>query len=194
MSPFIVLASSSPRRFDLLRTSGYEVSARAPAVDESWNDSEAVDEYVLRMAREKCQAVAQQLKAENIAFDLIIAADTVCTIDGEMLGKPGNPETAREFLTRLSGRKHTVTSGYAVGRGDELKSGQVSSTVTFRKLTAAAIENYIATLEPLDKAGGYGIQGLGAALIQCVDGSFTNVVGLPLDEVEAAIEALSESS
>jgi len=180
----LVLASASPRRRELLRWLVTEYEVETALVDESPLPGERAPSLVARLARAKAEAVqARRPKA------WILAADTIVEIDGDMLGKPADAGEAVDMLRRLSGREHRVFTGFtllAPGDGDH-RGDTVESRVLFRELDTARIEGYVATGEPLDKAGSYAIQGRGAALIARVEGSFTNVIGLPLGEVGAVL-------
>lgn len=170
----LVLASSSPRRKLLLQSVGLALQVKAPEVDETAAPAEAPIPYALRVARAKAAAVDSPLP--------ILAADTVVALDGEILGKPQTPQHAQQMLAQLSGRTHHVHTAVVVRRGAHYDSQVVTTAVRFRYLSASEIETYVATGEPLDKAGAYGIQGHGGALVDQVEGSYTNVVGLPLAE------------
>jgi septum formation protein len=175
MPPRLVLASQSPRRRELLEQLGLALEVRPARTDESVLPGEAARDYVLRVAREKARAVPG---------DVVVAADTAVVLDGEVLGKPRDREDARRMLRALSGSAHEVLTGVCVRRpAVRLELAQVVSTaVRFAPLGAAAIEWYVSTGEPLDKAGAYAIQGAGGAFVLGVDGSVSNVVGLPLAE------------
>ncbi|HVG57495.1 MAG TPA: Maf family protein [Hyalangium sp.] len=172
----LVLASASPRRRDLLSQLGVQFTVAAADLDETPLDKEAADTYVLRLARAKAQAVAARFPGT-----WVLAADTTVALGTELLGKPGGPAEAREMLTRLSGRTHAVYTGVALaGRAQE--ATVVRTGVTFRTLSASEIDWYVSTGEPLDKAGAYAVQGKGGFLVAAVEGSPTNVIGLPLGE------------
>lgn len=175
MPPRLVLASQSPRRRELLEQLGLAPEVRPARTDESVLPGEAPRDYVLRVAREKARAVAG---------DVVLAADTAVVLRGEVLGKPGDAEDARRMLRALSGTAHEVLTGVCVRRAAvRLELAQVVATaVRFAPLAPAAIEWYVRTGEPLDKAGAYAIQGAGGAFVLGVDGSVSNVVGLPLAE------------
>jgi septum formation protein len=175
MPPRLVLASQSPRRRELLEQLGLAPEVRPARTDESVLPGEAPRDYVLRVAREKARAVEG---------DVVLAADTAVVLRGEVLGKPGGAEDARRMLRALSGSTHEVLTGVCVRRGAvRLELAQVVSTaVRFAPLAPAAIEWYVRTGEPLDKAGAYAIQGAGGAFVLGVEGSVSNVVGLPLAE------------
>ena len=174
----LVLASRSPRRFDLLTGMGFEFEV-VPA-DEgaekgvTHEDPHALPEIV---ARRKCDEVAAKHPSS-----IVVAADTVVILDGDILNKPADDEEAKRYLSRLSGRTHTVVTGVAVQRrsdGIDLAASEITR-VTFRELTEEEIAAYVATGEGRDKAGSYAVQGLGAGLIRSIDGCYYNVVGLPV--------------
>lgn len=179
----LVLASRSPRRADLLRQLGVDFSVRAAGIDETPLPGEAPADYVQRLARDKARAVD--------AGPAVLAADTTVVCDAAILGKPADRAEAEAMLRRLGGRRHTVLSGVCLrGHGRELLRS-VSTAVEFCPLTPALIAAYIDSGEPWDKAGGYGIQGLGGALVRRIDGSYSNVVGLPLCETREMLQALA---
>lgn len=153
----------------------------APHIDEAVRDGEAPEDYVKRLAEEKSRVPGLD------ASLIVVAADTSVVLNSEILGKPANVDEAGAMLGRLSGKEHEVLTGFAVRRGDFLHVEVVSTKVVFRHLSAQEIESYVSTKEPLDKAGAYGIQGIGSSLIDQIHGSFTNVIGLPLKEVLEAI-------
>jgi septum formation protein len=174
--PRIVLASSSPRRRDLLNLIGIEHEVRPADVDESMLQGETARAYAERLAREKAEAVAVDLAGAAI----VIGADTIVVIDGRVLGKPVNEQQAAAMLESLGGRTHTVITAVAVTAGSLTSSSVEEVTVTFRALTLDEIASYIATGEPMDKAGAYGIQGFGATIVERVEGDYFAVMGLPL--------------
>jgi septum formation protein len=179
----ILLASASPRRRELLERIGYILEICPSDVDETpFPDEDPVD-FAERMAAAKAAEYSGQAKK-----DLLVAADTVVHLEGEILGKPKTQTDAVRMLERLSGRTHTVTTGVCVGRRLR-KIFSVSTEVCFRHLKAEEIQAYVATGEPMDKAGAYGIQGQAAGFVLTVTGSYTNVVGLPLAEVVRALSA-----
>jgi septum formation protein len=148
---------------------------RAADLDESQRDGEAPEDYVLRLAIEKAEAQAHP-------GELVLAADTTVVLDGELLGKPADPEDARRMLGRIAGREHTVHTGVALfepARGRRAATVE-TSRVRMAPLTGEEIAWYVATGEPLDKAGSYAVQGLGAMFVEAVFGNYTNVVGLPI--------------
>lgn len=176
----VLLASRSPRRRELLLAAGVQVEVRAPDVDEAPAPDEPPAAMVMRLAIEKAGTVRTR-------DAVVVAADTAVVLDGAALGKPVDHEHAVGMLGCLSGRRHEVLTGFCVQRGRERLATVVTTEVWFRELSQAEIVGYVATGEPLDKAGAYGIQGVGGALIDRLKGSYTNVVGLPLAEVLAAI-------
>lgn len=178
--PRLVLASGSPRRFDLVSSLGLEPVVISPDVDETSRPGEAPAALVERLARQKA-AVATGLDSVGPA-DTVLAADTVVVVDERTLGKPGDPDTARAMLRSLSGRRHKVLTGVAVVRGDQSLSTVVETSVEFVDLDETAIEWYLDTGEPTDKAGAYAIQGSGGAFVRRIDGSASTVIGLPLAE------------
>lgn len=177
----LVLASSSPRRRELLEAEGYEIEVRVPDIDERAEPGESPQALVERLAREKALAVAA---ADT---EVVVAGDTVVVVAGEIIGKPRDAGDAVAILKRLSGTTHDVWSGFAVRRGGEVESGRVCTEVEFRTLTDGEIAEYVAGGEALDKAGAYGIQGVGGELVAEITGSYSNVVGLPVEEVVAAV-------
>jgi septum formation protein len=179
----LVLASASPRRRQLLAQAGLEFEIVESGIDEHRRDGESGPDFARRMACEKAAAVSlRRLDA------LVLGADTVVEIDGEILGKPLDPPQARAMLRKLSGRVHRVFTGFALAHaGQVVESAAIASGVRFRALSGAEVEQYIATNEPYDKAGGYAIQGDAGDFIAAVEGSTANVMGLPIDEVLAAL-------
>lgn len=185
MGQRLILASASPRRRTLLKEIGVRFAAVASDLPEISLAGEAPERFVERIAREKALAVA---RGHRDAW--VLAADTVVVAGEEMLGKPADAEDARRMLARLSGVEHRVLTGVALVApdGSICGSATVSTTVRFRVLTQEEIEAYVASGEPMDKAGAYAIQGGGAGFIEDVVGSYTNVVGLPLDEVRSLLD------
>ena len=172
----IVLASQSPRRKELLGRMGLEFVTQASKIDESAFDGLEARELVATLSREKAQWIARQLDGET----LVIGADTVVVRDGAALGKPKDAEDAVAMLLSLSGRDHQVCTGVTVCRGDRVLTQVEETQVTFRDLTEAEVRQYVSTGEPMDKAGAYGIQGLGGLLVEGIRGDYSNVVGLPV--------------
>jgi septum formation protein len=171
----IVLASGSPRRRQLLEMLRIPFRVIAPDVDEHVRAGEPPAEYVTRLSLAKAEAVAVQAPGE-----IVLAADTTVVLDGEIFGKPESPADAVGMLTRLQGRTHEVMTAVAVMRDTEAAQALDVSRVTFRPADQGVLAAYVATGEPLDKAGAYAIQGLGAPLIERVEGDFFGVMGLPL--------------
>jgi nucleoside triphosphate pyrophosphatase len=183
----LILASASPRRRELLQQIGVTHRCEPADIDESLRDQEKPAEYVLRMAREKAAAVAARHPGEDVA---VLAADTSVVIDEDVLGKPANRFDGLGMLARLSGRQHTVLTAICLQTPEgEVHSELVETGVDFVQLTREQCEAYLATDEPWDKAGGYGIQGLAGAFVSSIDGSYSNVVGLPLAETWRALSA-----
>jgi septum formation protein len=179
MADRIVLASTSPRRRELLQQIGLDFDIVPADIDESIRPGESPQEHVVRLSLAKAAKVAGQSKVEGRWF---IGSDTIVLLDNQILGKPRDDEDAKTMLRSLSGREHQVLSGYAlIDRKLERQHCEaVATRVRFRNLTDAEIERYIATGEPADKAGSYAIQGLGVCFVAAIEGSYTNVVGLPL--------------
>ncbi|MHB8755442.1 MAG: Maf family protein [Candidatus Acidiferrales bacterium] len=178
----LILASSSPRRAEILRNAGFDFEGIPAHIDESRRPGEPAAEYVRRLAEEKARTVARRL-ANNAASSsaFIIGADTVVVIGSETLGKPFSAAHAREMLRRLSGETHEVFTGLSVLQGNSAGRTVVETTrVTFAPLSEQEIEDYIATGEPFDKAGAYAIQGRGGKFISRIEGCYFNVMGLPL--------------
>ena len=176
----LVLASASPRRLELLRLAGLDPEVRAADVDESIRAEEDPGVYVARLARAKARAVAG---GRDEAVEAVLGADTTVVCDGVVMGKPRDAEEARRMLSRLNGRVHEVITGVAVtAGGPAVLEDRVLTRVQVAPLTAARIAAYVASGEPMGKAGGYAIQGRAAAFVERIEGSYTNVVGLPLVE------------
>lgn len=179
----LILASGSPRRRNLLTAAGIRFVIHESKIEETRRDSEEAVPFALRMAYEKALSVAKRFPRE-----LILAADTIVELDGEVLGKPADAADARRILRKLSNRTHRVVTAYAVARGGAIiESSPITSHVTFRALMDDEIEHYLTTGEPFDKAGAYGIQGMGADFIAAVEGDRSNVMGLPILEVLDAL-------
>ncbi len=185
----IVLASASPRRADLLTQVGIRFSVVPSRVPEDILPGESPEDHVERLSREKALEVASRAEVPGRWF---IGSDTIVLRDETILGKPHDAEEAAVMLRSLSGRSHRVLSGYAVCDREtgHCESAAVSTVVIFKELTEAEIAGYIASGEPMDKAGAYAIQGLGVFMVRRIEGSYTNVVGLPLCEVVEALERL----
>jgi septum formation protein len=177
-----VLASASPRRQELLRGIGLEFTVVPADVDESQHPDEKPVDYVERIAHDKAMAVVAKLGMGATGSIVVLAADTTVDVDGEILAKPDDDEDARRMLRILSGRTHQVHTAVVAWRISGLQTATVTTDVTFVELEAATIDWYLATGEHRDKAGAYGMQGAAGALVARVDGSPTNVIGLPLAE------------
>ena len=173
----LVLASASPRRRALLGQLGLSFEVSAADIDETPRQGEPATAYVLRLAQEKARVVAARAPGA-----WVLAADTTVALGDELFGKPRDAAEAREMLGRLSGRTHEVQTGVALAGPTGEHSTVVRTHVTFRRLSAGEIAWYAGTGEPLDKAGSYAIQGKGGFLVASVEGSPTNVIGLPLGE------------
>ncbi len=209
MAVQIILASSSPRRKELLERLGFTVKVIPSSVEEIRMDSESAENFVKRMARAKCLAVVERLQTTLYPTDAegntlrtgsprsvdtrwVIGADTVVVLGDQILGKPKDTAEAADMLHRLSGRKHRVISGFCIHDLKKNKEGvqAVSTEVTFKNLTSGEIDKYIAVGESMDKAGSYAIQGVGAYLCDSIVGSYTNVVGLPLCQMVEMMEEM----
>jgi len=171
----VVLASGSPRRRDLLNLIGISHEVRPANIDETMRSREAPRRHAERLAREKANAIA--VRDPDL---IVIGADTVVVINRKVLGKPTDAADAARMLGMLSGREHTVVTAVAVSRGRKLRSAVEEVRVKFRRLRDDEIEAYIATGEPMDKAGAYGIQGFGATIVERIEGDYFAVMGLPL--------------
>lgn len=180
----LVLASTSPRRAELLRQIGVTFRTLAVPVDESVVEGESASRYVERLALAKANAVLAGLDQSGC----VLGSDTAVVLDGRILGKPGGRDEAVAMLEALSGREHEVLTGVAVVKHQRARTCVVSTRVTFRPLGRAEIEAYWETGEPCDKAGGYGIQGLAAVFVSRMEGSYSGVVGLPLCETAQLLQ------
>ncbi len=178
----IYLASRSPRRGELLRQIGVDFEVLPSDIDESVVPGEAPEHYVLRLAREKAQACVLAITQRGLPPLPVLAADTTVCADGEILGKPDNDAHAASMLRMMSGRWHSVHTGVALALGDRVEVLLCSTQVEMKTLSEAEIAAYIATGEPRDKAGAYGIQGLAGAFVSRIEGSYTGVMGLPVFE------------
>lgn len=174
----ILLASASPRRRELLAGLGLNVKTHATDIDEAVGEGEDAQALVSRLAASKAAVVGARQSGS-----LVIAGDTVVVIDDEILNKPADAAENRAYLARLAGRTHEVYTGHALRIGERSDDVVVRTLVTFRQLDAEEIDNYVASGEGLDKAGGYAIQGRGAALVERIEGCYSNVVGLSLPTV-----------
>jgi septum formation protein len=193
MAMRLILASASPRRRELLAQAGYAFSVEAADLDESRREGEAADAYVRRLAQEKAQAVFAMHREEDGEI-VVLGADTSVVCDGEILGKPMHADDAMRMLRMLSGRTHKVLTGVAVATRAGVVSDVETTEVKFSRVPEAELAAYCATDEPLDKAGGYGIQGYAARWIPWIDGCYFNVMGLPIARVVRLIEEAFVSS
>jgi septum formation protein len=186
----IYLASRSPRRRDLLKQIGVsfelvllrEDPRRGPDVDETPLPDEPARDYALRVARTKAEVAAEQILRRGLLAYPVLAADTTVVHDEQIIGKPADAEDAERILSRLAGREHRVLTAIAVATRDHVDTRVSDSAVEFRALTRDEIRRYIATGEPLDKAGAYAVQGRAAAFVTRVSGSYSGIMGLPLAE------------
>lgn len=185
----LVLASASPRRRDILKTLGLSFEVKVSAVTEERRPGEGPEAYVRRLSTEKAADVLTAL-ANAAPSPFVLGADTTVVIDGEVLDKPRDDAEARVMITRLSGTTHQVLTGVALGRVGRGVFGAsvVRTNVRFRALETRTIDAYVASGEGRDKAGAYGIQGLGSGLVGAIEGSYFNVVGLPAAEVIVLLE------
>ncbi|HEY8570771.1 Maf family protein [Microbulbifer sp.] len=187
----LILASASPRRAELLQQIGVPFSVAATSVEERRGVDESPRDYVLRLAQEKSRAglaLAQQHAGADAAWSL--GADTIGVVDDQILEKPRDIADFTRMMRLMSGREHSVLTAVCLCGGEGEYSEVVETRVRFRELDRALIEGYWNTGEPQDKAGGYGIQGMGAVLVESIHGSYSNVVGLPL---EALVELLERA-
>lgn len=189
MAEQIVLASASPRRRELLTQIGLKFQVVPSRAEELVLPGETPEEHVIRLSIDKASDVAAQKEVEGRWF---IGSDTIVLCDGQILGKPADERHAAQMLRMLSGQEHRVLSGYAIldRQTGEQRAEAVSTKVRFRELTDAEIARYIASGEPADKAGAYAIQGLGVCFVAEIEGSYTNVVGLPLCRLTLALKQL----
>jgi septum formation protein len=186
----LVLASSSPRRAELLHAAGFEFDVVPPAIDERIRLGERPEDYVLRLASEKSAAAQSSAEMQDA---VVLGADTAVVVDAEILGKPEDDVDVARMLRLMSGRAHQVMTGVSARRSTREIREVVTTTVWFATLTAPEIEWYVASGEGRDKAGAYAIQGRAARFIPRIDGSYSNVVGLPIGLVYALISKLSSS-
>jgi septum formation protein len=170
----LVLASQSPRRAEILRQAGIPFVVRPANVDESVIPGEAPTAYVERLAFAKACA------AQALSEETVLGADTTVVIDGEILAKPEDAADARRMLSLLAGRQHEVLTGICLKRGDTVIGDHAITRVRFAPMTTREIDDYVASGEPMDKAGAYGIQGLASKFIESIEGCYFNVVGLPV--------------
>ncbi len=175
--PRILLASASPRRREILKSLGWSFEVAPSGVDETLLPDEPPGDAAERLARAKAEAV---LAARNDDGAIVVAADTLVVLEGKALGKPADREDSRRMLSALAGRRHEVVTGVALARNSHLLSGREITIVSFAPMTLAEIDWYAATGEPDDKAGAYALQGIGGLFVESIEGSPSNVVGLPV--------------
>lgn len=194
MRSTLILASQSPRRAELLRQLGVEFTVRPAHLDETQRVHEPPEKYVQRMALEKAGAVAAALTKDRIADcgDIaeycVLGADTTVIVDGHSLGKPADAADAKAMLTRLGGRAHSVVTAICLIGSAGRRVCCVETVVEFCELSSSTLDAYIHSGEPFDKAGAYAIQGLAGAFVMRIEGSYSNVVGLPLLETRGLLE------
>lgn len=174
----ILLASASPRRKELISRLGLDFEVLVPLVDETIQSGEAPSRYCSRLSEDKAESVRHEHPEA-----LIIAADTVVVIEGKILGKPLDKQEAYEHLMLLQGAMHEVYTGYTVIRGTKTITRAIRTNVYFRNMSPEEISWYVSTEEPMDKAGSYGLQGIGSIFVDRIEGSYTNVIGLPLSDL-----------
>lgn len=183
----LVLASASPRRAELLSAAGFAFDVMPADVDETPGPTESAETYTLRVARDKARRVAASIGDPAAA---VLSADTEVVADARILGKPATPDDAAGMLRLLSGRAHDVLTAVVVRAGGRERSEVVTTRVEFTPMSDADIARYVATGEPMGKAGAYAIQGYAARFIDRIDGSWSNVVGLPIHAVQRLLRQL----
>jgi septum formation protein len=186
MKPVLILASQSPRRKELLSQLGYQFQTIAADIDESIRDNESPNDYVLRLAIEKAKVVAENQKANSI----VLGSDTSVIFDQHILGKPETIDDCCKQLLMLSNNTHQVLTAIAAIKNNKIYSAIISTEVTFKVLSIEEIQRYWHTGEPQDKAGSYGIQGIGGQFVTQINGSYSAVVGLPLYETAKLLAEL----
>lgn len=185
----LLLASSSPRRSELLKMAGYEFTVVPANVSETFLHGTPPMQIVEQLSARKAQAVAKQHPEATV-----LAADTVVVFKGRILGKPKDAEAAKAMLKLLSANVHQVYTGYTVISGKKLINGHECTSVEFYTLSQSEIDAYIETEEPFDKAGAYGIQGRGALFVKRINGDYYNIVGLPIAKIHRILTGLQEKS
>ena len=183
-----MLASKSPRRAELLAAAGIEFTVRVADIDETPREFEPARDYVLRVAEEKARAV------QAAADEIVLAADTTVVLAGQILGKPEDEAEAVRMLRALAGKRHEVMTGVCMQHRDRVVTELAATAVWFNPMTQGDIDDYVASGEPMDKAGAYGIQGLASKFIERIDGSYSNVVGLPAALVWRLLKTISARS
>jgi septum formation protein len=184
----LVLASQSPRRSEILRQAGISFTVRTAPVDESPLPGEPPEDYVQRVAERKARAVPR------VADEIVLGADTTVVVNGEMLGKPVDTADARRMIAMLEGRHHRVMTGICLLRGAEIVRDCAITQVWFAPMSAAEIDEYAASGEPMDKAGAYAIQGLASKYVEKIEGCYFNVVGLPMELVYRRFKYFTNSA
>ncbi|MBI1897545.1 MAG: septum formation inhibitor Maf [Acidobacteria bacterium] len=184
----LVLASRSPRRKKILERAGLPAAVRVAEIDEARRDRESPAAYAVRLAREKAEAV------EWHEGELILAADTIVVVDDEVLGKPRDAADAARMLAKLSGRDHRVITGICLRSAGRTVVDYAETSVRFVKLSPEEIDAYVASGEPLDKAGAYAVQGLASKFVERIEGCYFNVVGLPISLVYRLLKELRPAS
>lgn len=187
--PAIYLASKSPRRREMLEQIGVPYEPLVVTVDERRSDGETPEDYVVRLAREKAAAGAALMLARGLVVRPVLGADTLVICDGEVMEKPANQQQAATMLRRLSGREHQVLTAIAFNDGGRRDERLGQTRVRFRALSDTEIRAYWQTGEPRDKAGAYGIQGKGAVFVESIEGSYSNVVGLPIEQLFVSLQS-----
>jgi septum formation protein len=184
--PPLVLASQSPRRSELLTTAGFTFTVRARPVEEVRQPGELPDQYARRLAQAKAEAAWEDRD------EIILGADTIVVLDREVLEKPANDAEALSMLAKLSGREHVVITGVCLRHAGGALVSSESTQVRFLPLTSEEISDYVASGEPMDKAGAYAIQGLASKFVECIEGCYFNVIGLPLSWVYQNLKHLKK--
>lgn len=184
----LYLASTSPRRRELLAQADIKFSTLDVDIDETQRPNELPTAYVERLAKEKAEAGFHSVQDEQDA--IVLAADTIVVLEDDVLGKPSDQKEAQEMLRALSGRSHIVMTAFAIKTEEQIRVQRVNTTVFFRSINSKEIEWYWNSGEQQDKAGGYGIQGKGGIFVSAISGSYSAVVGLPLAEVITALHNL----
>ncbi len=184
----LYLASTSPRRRDLLAQTDIKFTALDISIDETQRPNELPNAYVERLAKEKAEAGFNSVQDDEQA--VVLAADTIVVLDDSILGKPQDKTQAQDMLRSLSGRAHVVMTAFAIKTHEQIRVQRVNTTVFFRPITSKEVEWYWHTGEQQDKAGGYGIQSKGGVFVSTISGSYSAVVGLPLAEVLSALNTL----
>jgi septum formation protein len=186
--PTLILASQSPRRRQILENMGLKFTVHLPEAEEEMPSVASSERVIVANAHAKAVSVASKREPE----DIVLGADTLVLLDGEVMGKPKSPQDARAMISKLSGRTHEVITGLSlITRQTQSWNRAVKSRVTFRKITEEETTHYLATREPYDKAGAYAVQGLGAMYIERIEGSYTNVMGLPIEELLKGLDEVS---